>query len=184
MKRTGIIVVLACAAVLLGGWMWQSGSLASLTTSGNPASKPKAGYEAPAFTLPGLDERPYSVGGPREKPVLINFWASWCGPCDIEAPDLQALYEKYGDRIDFYGINATSYDRERDARKFVDEKKLTFPIPMDREGEVAKLYKVNNFPTSLLIGPDGKVLERIPGVIPREEWEKKLSDLVAGGGGS
>ncbi|MCK9911644.1 TlpA family protein disulfide reductase, partial [Microbacteriaceae bacterium K1510] len=85
----------------------------------------------------------------------------------------------YGDRIDFYGVNSTDYDRERDARAFVDEKKLTFPIPMDRDGVATKAYKVSNFPTSLLIGTDGKVRERITGVITKKQWEQKLDDLLA-----
>ncbi|OXM16891.1 TlpA family protein disulfide reductase [Paenibacillus herberti] len=181
MKRfttTGILLV----AVLLGVWIWMDradmplGGIAAIT--GNGEAKPKTGYDAPAFSLTGLDEQTYAVQGARKKPVFVNFWASWCGPCDLEAPDLQELYLKYGDQIDFYGVNSTSYDRERDARKFVDEKKLTFPIPMDRSGDVTKLYKVSNFPTTVLIGTDGKVKDRITGVIPIDQWKQKLDDLL------
>ena len=140
MKRMALVIVIAGAAVLLGVILWKNGAMDKIATSSptlaqvHQGSKPKEGYDAPSFTLKGIDEADYSIGGPRSKPVLLNFWASWCGPCDMEAPDLQALYEKYGDRIDFYGVNATSYDRERDARAFVEEKKLTFPIPMDQGG--------------------------------------------------
>ena len=184
MKRMALVIVIAGAAALVGAVWWKNGTMddrklsSSTLAQDQEGSKPKEGYNAPGFTLKGINEAEYSIGGPRSKPVLLNFWASWCGPCDMEAPDLQALYEKYGDQIDFYGVNATSYDRERDARAFVEEKKLTFPIPMDREGEVIKLYKVSNFPTSLLIAPDGKVIERITGLITRSDWEQKLSRII------
>ncbi|WP_339279826.1 TlpA disulfide reductase family protein [Paenibacillus sp. FSL W8-1187] len=180
--KKGMTVLFLLAAVLAGGWIWMDRAdmpLGAGLFSGGQDAKPKEGYDAPAFSLPGLDDKTYAVGGAREKPVLVNFWASWCGPCDAEAPDLQELFEKYGDRIDFYGVNSTDYDRERDARAFVDEKKLTFPIPMDRDGVATKAYKVSNFPTSLLIGTDGKVRERITGVITKKQWEQKLDDLLA-----
>lgn len=167
------------AAVLIGVWVASDKmpfNMAFLNAGGD--SKPKEGYAAPPFSLVGMDNTTYTVQGERAKPVLVNFWASWCGPCDLEAPDLQELFEKYGDRIDFYGVNSTSYDRERDARNFVAEKKLTFPIPMDRDGKVTKAYKVSNFPTSLLVGTDGKVKERITGVITKKQWEQKLEALL------
>jgi cytochrome c biogenesis protein CcmG, thiol:disulfide interchange protein DsbE len=136
--------------------------------------KPKTGYSAPAFDLPDLADKQVHAGGEKDKLTLLNFWASWCGPCDLEAPDLQALHNKYRDILDIYGVNATSFDREREARAFVDEKELTFPILMDRKGDVVSLYKVAQFPTSLLLDRHGIVRERITGVITRREWESLI----------
>jgi cytochrome c biogenesis protein CcmG, thiol:disulfide interchange protein DsbE len=106
--------------------------------------------------------------------ILLNFWASWCGPCELEAPDLQRIHEKYGDAIQLYGINATKYDKERAAREFVNEYEFTFPILMDRVGDVTKQYKVDTFPTSFLIDSNGVIRERINGVITFEEWERLI----------
>lgn len=136
--------------------------------------KPKAGFEAVAFELPALDEKSYQVGGKQDKLTLVNFWASWCGPCELEAPDLQALHEKYGDEIIMYGLNATKYDKERSARDFVNEHEFTFPILMDRPGDVTKQYKVDTFPTSFLIDSEGVIRERINGVITLAEWERLI----------
>lgn len=136
--------------------------------------KPKAGFEAASFELPALDEQSYGVGGKRDKLTFVNFWASWCGPCELEAPDLQKLHEEYGDRIALYGVNATKYDKERAAREFVDNHEFTFPILMDRDGEVTKQYKVNTFPTTFLIDGEGIIRERINGVITYEEWQRLI----------
>ncbi|MFF2481581.1 TlpA family protein disulfide reductase [Paenibacillus sp. NPDC058071] len=136
--------------------------------------KPKAGFQAASFELPGLDEKSYQVGGAQPKLTFVNFWASWCGPCELEAPDLQELHEKYGDQIVMYGVNATKFDKERAARNFVNEHEFTFPILMDRVGDVTKQYKVDTFPTSFLIDSNGMIVERINGVIPIAEWERLI----------
>lgn len=137
--------------------------------------KPKAGFEATVFKLPGMNEGSYQVGGKQEKLTFVNFWASWCGPCELEAPDLQRLSEAYGDKIQMYGVNATKYDKERSAREFVAEYEFTFPILMDRVGDVTKQYKVDTFPTTFLIDSEGVIRERINGVITYEEWERLLA---------
>lgn len=136
--------------------------------------KPKAGYEAAEFQLQGLDEQTYAVGGKENKLIFVNFWASWCGPCELEAPDLQKLHENYSDVMTIYGVNATHYDKERTARQFVEDFEFTFPILMDREGGVTSQYKVNTFPTNFLIDKDGIIRERINGVITYEEWERLI----------
>ena len=106
--------------------------------------------------------------------TLVNFWASWCGPCELEAPDLQELHEKYGEQILMYGVNATKFDKERAAREFVEEYKFTFPILMDRVGDVTKQYKVSTFPTSFIIDSEGIIRERVNGVITLQQWEKLI----------
>jgi len=133
--------------------------------------KPKVGFLAPAFELPDLEDRPVRAGGASDKLTMINFWASWCGPCDLEAPDLQKLHERHGGKLRIIGVNSTKYDREREARAFVDGHGLTFTILMDRTGEVTELYKVSQFPTTLLVDRNGVIRERIIGVLSRAQWE-------------
>ena len=119
-----------------------------------------------------------AIGGKRDKLLLINFWASWCGPCELEAPDLQSLSKKYSGLLEIYGVNATSYDKERQAREFVEEQKLTFPILMDRESKATDMYKVSSFPTSLLVDSEGIVRERITGVISEDKWETIIEKWI------
>lgn len=143
------------------------------------ASAPKKGSAAPAFSLTALDsDTAYQVGGKRDKVLIVNFWASWCGPCDLEAPDLVALYDKYKEKMDLYAVNATNYDKVRNAREFVQEKGFQFPVLMDEKGEAGNLYRVYAFPTSFIIDREGQIVERIEGIIPFEQWEKYLNEVT------
>lgn len=168
-------IAFICAGLGIFQYMQQDAD-ASADTAAPSGFKPKAGYESALITLPGMDEKSYSVGGATSggKLLFVNFWASWCGPCEMEAEDLQKLHEQYGDVMTLYGVNSTNYDKERSAREFVEEHGLTFPMLMDREGIVTKQYKVGTFPTSFLIDGNGVIRERINGVITYGEWERLI----------
>jgi thiol-disulfide isomerase/thioredoxin len=171
-KRNALILlgtIVAVIAVVV--WQWPGAG----QEAESAASAPLEGEAAPAFSLPVLDgNQVYSVGGRRDKPLIVNFWASWCGPCEKEMPELKALYEKYKDRIDLYAVNATKYDTLRGARDFVREMEPPFPVLTDEDGKVTEAYKVVAFPVSFIIGRDGVILERIERLIGLEEWEQKI----------
>ncbi|WP_308634670.1 TlpA family protein disulfide reductase [Paenibacillus silvisoli] len=169
MKRSIVLIVIVL--ILAGAAVYQNKGKQSEALAASEDMLPKPGYTAPTLQLPDLKDKEIAIGGKREKLLLVNFWASWCWPCELEAPDMQALSEKYGDQLELYGVNATSMDKERQAREFVDQQKLTFPILMDRDGKATDLYKVNQFPTSLLIDSNGIVRERIGGAISKSKWE-------------
>ncbi|MCK6074223.1 TlpA disulfide reductase family protein [Paenibacillus silvae] len=139
----------------------------------------KAGLLAPPFSLTGLDGKTYSVGGTKEKATFVSFWASWCDPCKQEAPELNKLAEKYKDKMDLYGVNVTSYDKLKDAKAFVDQYKLTFPIPLDEKGTVYAMYNGMAFPTNVLIDSRGVIQEIVLGIMPEKELEKKIKKLIA-----
>ncbi|NIK77334.1 thiol-disulfide isomerase/thioredoxin [Paenibacillus castaneae] len=175
MKRIITLFIIAFVFAGLAVFQYTKNTPDALSIAAPAADfKPKAGFEATIFKLPALNEQTYQIGGKQPKLSFVNFWASWCGPCELEAPDLQRLSEQYGDKIQMYGVNATKYDKERSAREFVDEYEFTFPILMDRVGDVTKHYKVDTFPTTFLIDSEGVIRERINGVIPYEEWERLL----------
>ena len=169
MKRT--IVLIVVVLLLAGAAVYQNRGKQDVALAASADMKPKPGYTAPTLQLPDLNDKSVTIGGKRDKLLLINFWASWCGPCELEAPDLQSLSKKYSGLLEIYGVNATSYDKERQAREFVEEQKLTFPILMDRESKATDMYKVSSFPTSLLVDSEGIVRERITGVISEDKWE-------------
>lgn len=175
-----ILLIFGLAAVALGG-MEKPGPRA-LPASGQPieesANLPKPDTEAPAFTLQGLDGTSYSVGGARENPVLVNFWASWCGPCKEEAPDLNQLAAKYDGRLDIYGVNVTRYDNRQNAERFIRKYKVSYPIMFDTDGKVYESYGGAVFPTNVLIDRDGRVQEVILGALSFEELDDKVGKLV------
>ncbi|CAH1215090.1 MULTISPECIES: TlpA disulfide reductase family protein [Paenibacillus] len=141
---------------------------------------PQAGLLAPAFSLQGMDGRTYTAGGAKEKPILVNFWASWCEPCKQEAPGLNQLAAKYQNDLDVYGVNVTPYDKLKDAMAFVDNYKLTFPILLDEDGSAYAKYNGVAFPTNVLIDGNGVVQEIILGILPEKELEKKIKKLIKG----
>ncbi len=143
------------------------------------AEAPKKGARAPSFSLSSLDgTTSYDVGGPSDKVTIINFWAAWCGPCEAEAPDLVELYAKYEGKVELYAVNATNYDKLREAKVFVKEQGFTMPVLTDEKGAAGDLYKVFSYPTSFILDRDGVVLERIEGVIEREQWEQYLDKAI------
>ncbi|MDR0270636.1 TlpA disulfide reductase family protein [Paenibacillus sp.] len=140
---------------------------------------PKAGLLAPAFTAQGLDDKEYHVGGEQDKAILLNFWASWCGPCQQEAPELNALAEKYKDSLNIYGVNVTKYDNKKNAQSFIEKYHLNFPVMLDLNGDIyEKQYKGIAFPTNVLINKHGVVQEVVVGILSPKELEKKVKDLT------
>lgn len=182
MKRIYSIVIVACLLAGFGIYNYidaRKSDSKLITSSVSLADfKPKAGELSPIQELPDINDQVISFGSEQPKLQLLNFWASWCGPCELEAPDLQKIHEKYGDTLALYGINATHTDRERQARQFVEEQGFTFDVLFDREGDITNLYKVGTFPTSFLIDQDGVIRERINGVITLEEWERIIDQYM------
>lgn len=142
------------------------------------SSMAQEGAAAPVSTLKGLDGKTYTVGQGSGKIQLLSFWASWCDPCRIEAPLLNELAAKYRTQLDVYGINVTKYDRKEDVRKFAKSLGLTYPILLDKSGEVFDVYRGAAFPTSVLIDGNGMVREMLLGVYSKEELEGKIRKLT------
>ncbi|HEY0828536.1 MAG TPA: TlpA disulfide reductase family protein [Bacilli bacterium] len=139
---------------------------------------PKPGFMAPAISLKGLEGPMFTIGGQRNKPLLLNFWASWCGPCEEEAPDLRKLHAQYGEEFDLYAVNLTDDDTVEGAEAFVKLHKFEFPILMDPDGKASKLYGVRSIPTSFLIGRDGVIEDVIFGVVNPIDLGKKIRKLI------
>lgn len=141
------------------------------------AGAPRPGSAAPILELAGLDGEEYKVGGSREKPLFLNFWASWCPPCKEEAPELARLYEKYKDKLDLYAVNLTGNDDFEDAKSFALEHNFTFPVLLDYTMQGAELYRFQVIPTSYLIDKDGRIVDIIHYLEP-DELEKKMKKLI------
>lgn len=146
--------------------------------SGSTEQIPKAGFTAPYFSLKAMDNNTYNVAGKRERPVILNFWASWCGPCRQEAPDLRQVYLKYQDKIDFYAINLTSNDVLDEAKAFVGTFQLPFPILLDETGKVADSYQIMSIPTTYFVDSNGIIRQKVIGATDRGSFEKYVRELI------
>jgi peroxiredoxin len=150
--------------VLLTGlaWIWASAAPQGATTEGIPA--PQAGFLAPDFTLTTLDGETVTLSDLRGQVVLLNIWASWCPPCRAEMPAMERTWQDYRERgVVVLAVNSTIQDTPADAQAFVTENGLTFPIPLDTDGAVTRLYRVSSLPTSFFIGADGVIREVVIG---------------------
>ena len=135
----------------------------------------------PDFSLVTPEGKKISLKDFRGKVVFLNFWASWCIPCREEMPAMERLYQEFKDK-NFVVLAVSVKDRKQDAVNFVRELKLTYPIALDPEAEVGRLYGAWGLPTTYLIGPKGEGLARAWGPA---EWyspaaRKLIKELVDG----
>jgi peroxiredoxin len=122
---------------------------------------PQEGLLAPDFTLTDLSGETVSLQDFRGRPVMVNFWASWCPPCRSEMPAMEAMYQEFrAADLEILAVNATYQDRITDAEAFVEENQLTFPVLLDRTGEVNQAYQVHSLPTTFFIDSRG-VIQKI-----------------------
>jgi len=156
--------LLSIAILIIGaGWIWVSAPSPGSTTDGIiPA--PQKGFLAPDFTLETFNGESITLSDLRGQAVLINLWASWCPPCRAEMPDMQQAYDQYEEQgFTILAINATNQDSHSAAENFVKEHNLTFPILLDRKGEVSSLYQLRSLPTSYFVDSEGIIQEVIVG---------------------
>ena len=114
----------------------------------------KEGDSASQFSLKLLDGKKFMLGDAKGRPVVINFFASWCHPCRTEAPVLQKVYTKYEDKVVFIGI--AIQDNEAKVREYVKEFGVTFPVGIDSSGNIAEAYKIYGIPKTFIIDRAGR----------------------------
>ncbi|MBO4551538.1 MAG: TlpA family protein disulfide reductase, partial [Bacteroidaceae bacterium] len=107
------------------------------------------------------------------KYVLVDFWASWCGPCRQEIPNLIALYEKYKDK-NFQMLGVAAQDNPEDTRKAIEEEKMPYPQIINSQQIATDLYGITGIPEIILFAPDGTILKR---GLRGEGIEKKLEEI-------
>ncbi|MBI4929021.1 MAG: TlpA family protein disulfide reductase [Anaerolineae bacterium] len=149
--------------VLSAVWIGLTRANPQSVTSGAPPIAVK-GLPAPALTLTTLDGEIFSLEAVRGKPIILNLWASWCPPCRAEMPALQRVFADYqAQGLVVAAVHMTTQDTLEAAQVFVDENSLTFPIPLDLEGNASRVYRASALPTTYFIGADGLVKDVIVG---------------------
>lgn len=155
MKRTRIIRQLAWTAAVIAG-------LAALPVQAVTMNEP-----APDFTLTSLESSNLRLEELRGQVLLINFWASWCGPCRQEMPILDRLHQRYENTgFAVLGINVES---EGPARQLLEKIPVTFPVLIDVNQQVSELYRLDAMPTTVLVDRDGVVRYVHRGYRPGDE---------------
>ncbi|WP_255507901.1 peroxiredoxin [Lysinibacillus sp. BW-2-10] len=134
---------------------------------------------APEFTLSDMNGDPINLSDLRGKIVILNFWATWCPPCRAEMPHMQSFYEKNKDNgVEIIAVNLTALDEGKQAvEKFVNEYGLTFPVVLDENGSVGKLYEILTIPTSYIIDAEGRIFQKFVGSMDEQIMEDMIKSI-------
>ena len=147
---------LLLATLLLGGtWILLS------RVPGQPgiiSASPREGFPAPDFTLNTPAGDTLTLAGQRGKVVIVNVWASWCGPCRAEMPAIQQIYDAERERgLQVLAVNSTVQDSAASAEAFVSELGLTVPVLLDTDGAVTRAYMVRALPNTFIVDRKGVI---------------------------
>lgn len=149
--------------------------------AGADSRRPQEGYLAPEFSLPDASGRRVSLQDLQGSPVFLNFWASWCGPCHQEMPDLVEAEKRFGQQVRFVGINLTTEEKSQTAaEQFLQQYQVTYLNLFDTKGKAKKAYQIVGIPTSYLLDEKGRILYRHMGPITFSQLEQLFAQLEDG----
>jgi thiol-disulfide isomerase/thioredoxin len=136
------------------------------------------GGAAPDFQLWNLDGQPVTLSGYRGRVVLLNFWATWCGPCRAEIPSLVELQDKYRDDLTILGVSID--DPAEKLKPYADEFKMNYPVLVgnghqDMQDAFGPLYGI---PVSVIVGRDGRIAKKHSGIATKEQFEQEIKALL------
>ena len=152
-----------------------------------PASEPENTGEtqteqtqAPDFTVYDVEGNEVRLSDFFGKPIVLNFWASWCGPCKMEMPDFQAKYLELGEEVQFLMINMTDGSREtvKSASEFVAGEEYTFPVFYDTRSSAAMTYGVYSLPTTFFIDAEGHVIAYANAAIDSDTLQRGIDMII------
>lgn len=165
----GIVVFAAFLIIVYWGYTILSKTFNPQDPASNNANSSQADelQAAPDFTVFDQDGNPVKLSDFAGKPVVLNFWASWCPPCKSEMPHFNTVYQNQKDTVVFLMINQVDGQRETKEKglMYITDQGFDFPIYFDTELEASIAYGVSTLPTTLFISPDGKIVSGYRGAI-------------------
>lgn len=158
------------------------------TSSGNSAgdnsadtsTDENAPFTAPDFTVYDREGNTVRLSDFRGKPVVLNFWASWCGPCKKEMPDFEEIYKEYGEEIHFVMVNLTDGAQEtmKTATNFLDGSGYTFPVYYDKDTDAAYTYQVYGIPVTYFINAEGHLIAQGSSALDAETIKRGIEMIL------
>jgi thiol-disulfide isomerase/thioredoxin len=181
-RRTLVVAVFAVAAASAVAALAFAG-IGRGGGDGQPPSRAAApapagvGAPAPAFRLSDVRDpsAALSLDDFRGRPLVVNFWASWCGPCAAEMPAFQRVYQRVKDRVAFVGID--HQDTRPEALAMLARTGVRYPVAYDAEGKTATAYGLFGMPTTVFVSPSGRVVEGHGGSMSEVDLEKAIARL-------
>lgn len=191
-KKVVLILCVVFAALLIGAGILYT-NLADQVEVGGLATQPPTesipdasvetteavDYSAPDFTVLDWEGNERKLSEFEGRPVVLNFWASWCGPCKSEMPDFEEAYQKYGENIHFLMVNCTDGSREtvEIAKVFIEDAGYTFPVYFDTTYEAASLYGASSIPLTYFIDANGDLVTYGRGALSAELLQRGI-DMI------
>ncbi len=169
-----IALLLLAGSIALFAWAWSNERGDS--SSGQNV---EVGREAPDFTLPDLEGNQIALSDHRGEVVLINFWATWCPPCRVEMPDMEAVYREHkDDGFEILGVDQR--EPKELVEEFVTERGFSWIFLLDEDFDVSQEYSATSIPRSILVDRDGTVAHVWRGTLTRSQLEQQLAHLGIG----
>lgn len=180
----GMVILIGGATVLynyLGDKVETDSLKVEEDTELNEENKNEEFTKAFDFTVYDEAGESYKLSEFEGKPVVLNFWASWCGPCKSEMPDFQEAYQRYGEDIHFLIVNMTDGYQEtmEKALTFISENGYNFPVYYDTDMEAAKAYRVYSIPTTYFIDKDGYIIAQGRGALDKETLQTGIDYIYS-----
>ncbi len=201
-----LILVLSCALLLVGGAfvgaaLYLQGNAPAAVFPTAPAAvfptapatgnliltpealngMPAPGSVAPDITVQTLDAQTVKLSDFQGKPVMLNFWATWCGPCTAEMKNIEAVYQKHNDK-DFVILGINQGEGTETIKGYAELWKLNFRLVRDADDNASRLYNVRALPTTIFIDAQGKIHEiHVGGPVTIEFIEKRVAELLGKG---
>lgn len=174
-RRGGVLLFAACVAFYL--------LIAAVSGKAQEANDPVIRFvrnpdPAPVFSLKSMDGKPLNLADFHGKVVFLNFWATWCGPCRVEIPDLVDLQNRYKDRLQVIGLNVDDDDAD-EIQKYVEKTGINYPVAMAPAELRAQYGGIPALPTSFVLDTEGRVVQKHTGLFDPSLYETEIRALLS-----
>jgi cytochrome c biogenesis protein CcmG/thiol:disulfide interchange protein DsbE len=150
------------------------------TTAAAQDRPPVLGGPAPALALEQLHGGIADLTSLRGRPVVVNFWATWCGPCRQEMPELASRWRAHQSAgLEVLAVNSTDQERGKDVRRFVERLQLPFPVLLDKRGRMRERYALTTLPTTVFVDSAGVVRAMHSGALSPEQLDRALTLILS-----
>jgi peroxiredoxin len=176
-KRNSVVLIVVIAAVIgiivLGGRHHKKTAAAGVGLKGDGV-----GATAPDFTLSTVDGKKVKLSDYRGKAVLLNFWATWCGPCKVEIPWFMDLEKQYGSQgLVVLGV-AMDDDGKNDVTKFAQDMKIDYTVVLGTDDVADQYGGVEGLPTTFYVDRNGKIVKKVAGLVSHSEIEDGIKEAL------